>query len=100
MDLEQKQREDARWRILRILDSGRPVGVNEDVIARVLREVRLPLTMQGVRRELSYLRDSGLAELDGEEGETWAARLTALGVDVVEYTVAAPPGIARPHKYW
>jgi len=100
MDLEQKQKEDARWRILRILDSGRPVGVNEDVIARVLRDVKLPLTMQGLRRELSYLHDLELVELEGEDTETWAAKLTAHGVDVVEYTVPAPAGIARPRKYW
>ncbi len=100
MDLEQKQREDARWRILRILDSGRPVGVNEDVIARVLRDVKLPLTMQGLRRELTYLQGLGLAEIEDQETETWAAKLTARGVDVVEYTVTAPAGIARPRKYW
>jgi hypothetical protein len=100
MDLEQKQKEDARWRILRILDSGRPVGVNEDVIARVLHDVKLPLTMQGLRRELTYLRDRGLVELENEDSETWAAKLTAAGVDVVEYTVVAPAGIARPARYW
>jgi hypothetical protein len=100
MDLEQKQKEDARWRILRILDSGRPVGVNEDVIARVLHDVKLPLTMQGLRRELAYLRDSGLITIEGEDTEVWAGKLTPHGIDIVEYTAAAPAGIARPKKYW
>ncbi len=100
MDLEQKQKEDARWRILRILDSGRPVGVNEDIISRVLHDVKLPLTMQGLRRELAYLRDLGLIEIEGDDGEVWGGKLTALGVNIVEYTVEAPPGIARPKKYW
>jgi hypothetical protein len=100
MDLEQKQREDARWRILRILDAGRPIGVNEDLITRVLNEVELPITIQGVRRELTYLRDLGLIKIEGEESMTWSAKLTAGGVDLVEYTAIAPPGIARPKKYW
>jgi hypothetical protein len=100
MDLEQKQREDARWRILRILDAGRPIGVNEDLITRVLNEVELPITIQGVRRELTYLRDLDLIKIDGEESLTWSAKLTAAGVDIVEYTMPAPAGIARPKKYW
>jgi hypothetical protein len=53
-----------------------------------------------MRRELSYLRDLGLVELEGEESDIWFAKLTAAGVDVVEYTVKSPAGIARPRKYW
>ena len=100
IDLEQKQREDARWRLLRVLDAGRPVGVGESIIWRVLHDVKLPFSLNQVRRELAYLRDLGLVDIDGEEAETWFARLTAKGVDVVEYTIAAPAGIARPKKFW
>jgi hypothetical protein len=100
IDLEQRQREEARWRILRVLDAGRPIAVSESIVMRVLADVQLPLGPAGVRRELSYLRDLKLTELDNEDGETWFARLTPAGVDVVEYTIAAPPGIARPRKYW
>lgn len=100
LDLEQKQKEEARWRILRVLDAGRPIAVSENIIWRVLHDIKLPLSMTGVRRELDYLRNLSLADLEGEEGATWYAKLTAHGVDVVEYTVDAPPGIARPRKYW
>lgn len=100
IDLEQKQREEARWRILRVLDAGRPIAVSETIVWRVLADIKLPLTLNTLRRELSYLRDLGLLEVDGEEHETWYARLTAAGVDVVEYTIAAPAGVARPRKYW
>jgi hypothetical protein len=34
IDLEQKQREEARWRILRVLDAGRPISVSETIIWR------------------------------------------------------------------
>jgi predicted ArsR family transcriptional regulator len=100
VDLEQKQREEARWRILRVLDAGRPIAVSENIIWRVLNDIRLPLSMTNVRRELDYLRKLGLAEVEGEDADSWYARLTARGVDVVEYTVAAPPGVGRPRKYW
>ncbi len=100
IDLEQKNREEARWRMLRVVDAGRPIAVSEQIVWRVLADIKLSLSLNTVRRELSYLRDLGLIELEGEDAETWFAKLTANGVDVVEYTSASPAGIARPRKYW
>lgn len=100
LDLEQKQREEARWRIMRVLDAGRPIAVSESIIWRVLNDIKLPFSLTSVRRELDYLRNLGMIEIEGENSGTWYAKLTAHGVDVVEYTVAAPPGVARPRKYW
>jgi len=100
IDLEQKNREEARWRMLRVVDPGRPIAVSEQIIWRVLADIKLSLSLNAVRRELAYLRDLGLVDIDGEEAETWFAKLTAKGVDVVEYTIAAPAGIARPKKFW
>jgi hypothetical protein len=100
MDLEQKQRDEARWRILRVLDAGRPISVSETIIWRVLHDIRLPMSINSVRRELFYLRDLGLIVVEGDDTEIWLARLTARGVDVVEYTIEAPVGIVRPRKYW
>ncbi len=98
IDLERAQREEARWRILRVLDIGRPRGVSETVIWRTLNDIELPITVHGVRRELHYLCDRGLVTITGEDAETWVAALTRDGVDVVEYTVPCHPGIARPPK--
>jgi hypothetical protein len=100
MDLEQKQREEARWRILRVLDAGRPIAVSETIVWRVLHDIRLPMSVNSVRREITYLRDLALLEIEGEGTEIWFAKLTAQGVDVVEYTGNAPAGVARPRKYW
>src|ERR1700730_9532701 len=100
MNLEQKQRVEARWRILRVLDAGRPIAVSENIVWRGLHDIRLPMSVSSVRREIDYLRDLGRIEVEGEKTESWFAKLTAQGVDVVEYTVAAPAGIARPRKYW
>ncbi|HSZ22311.1 MAG TPA: hypothetical protein VK782_04185 [Candidatus Sulfotelmatobacter sp.] len=100
IDLEQKNREEARWRMLRVVDAGRPIAVSEQIIWRVLADIKLSLSLNTVRRELAYLRDLGLLELEGEGGETWFAKLTASGVDVVEYNFPSPAGVARPRKYW
>jgi hypothetical protein len=100
IDLEQKNREEARWRMLRVVDAGRPIAVSEQIIWRVLADIKLSLSLITVRRELAYLRDLGLLELEGENGETWFAKLTASGVDVVEYNFPSPAGVARPRKYW
>ncbi len=100
IDLEQKNREEARWRMLRVVDAGRPIAVSEQIIWRVLADIKLALSLNTVRRELAYLRDLGLLELEGEGTETWFAKLTASGVDVVEYNFPSPAGVARPRKYW
>jgi hypothetical protein len=99
VDLEKANREETRWRILRILDAGRPTSVSETVIFRALSDVSLAVTPAQLRRELDYLRDKKLIELTNEETPVWAAALTGAGVDVVEYTIACPAGIARP-KQW
>jgi hypothetical protein len=98
IDLERAQREEARWRILRVLDIGRPRGLAETVIWRTLNDIELPITPHGVRRELHYLRDRGLVTIAGEDAETLIAGLTREGIDVVEYAVACQSGIARPPK--
>lgn len=99
IDLEQKQREEARWRILRVVDAGGAVPVSEHVIWRVLDDINISLSLNQVRRELGYLSDLGLLELSGLESDIWFAKLTAGGVDVIEYTAKAPAGVARPRKY-
>ena len=97
MEIEQLQREDARWKMLRVIDAGRPVGVNESIVRRVLSDLSLPFSQADLRRELAYLRDLGLIEIGEVDGEQFA-KATAASVAVVEYTAPAPAGIARPAK--
>jgi hypothetical protein len=78
LDLEQRLREEARWRILRVVDAGRPVAVCEQIVWRVLTDIKLGLSLNQVRRELSYLRDLGLLELEGEESDIWSSGLHRL----------------------
>lgn len=99
LDLKKAVIEQARWYILVALDAGRPLSVSEDILLRTLNDSRLQLTLHELRRELDYLRDRRLLDIEGEKSPTWAAGLTQLGVDVVEYTVDVKPGIARPPKW-
>jgi hypothetical protein len=98
IDVEQKRREEARWRILRILDAGRPIGVSEHIVWRALTDIKLPFSMNDVRREMEYLRERGLITIEGEDSDTWFGKLTRDGIDLVEYTVPIEPGIARPRR--
>jgi hypothetical protein len=99
IDLEKAQREEARWRILRALDAGRPRPVSETIILRLLKDIKLPITPHGLRRELDYLEDRKLVQIQGKEDPTWMAELTRYGVDIVEYTIPCEPGISRPAKW-
>jgi hypothetical protein len=98
MDIHQKRREERRWIILRILDAGRPIGASESIVGSVLSDTKLDGSPAAVRRELDYLCGLGLVEVSDLDDGTWHARLTANGVAVLEYVVAAPAGIARPAK--
>lgn len=98
LDLRKSVIEVARWYTLVALDAGRPAFVNEDIVLRTLNDASIAITHHEMRRELEYLCDRKLIELQGKEGDVWEARLTSLGVDVVEYTVDCRPGIARPSK--
>lgn len=100
VDMEKHLREHLRWLILETLNSARPVGANEDLILIVLNDVQGQVTTLELRKQLGYLEDRKLIEIDGKEGPMWKAELTRHGVDIVEYTVDCEAGIARPRKYW
>ena len=100
VDIEKAQRESTRWRILCVLQAGRPLPVSEDIIARALEDASMRITPSLLRRELDYLQDRKLVTLHGLDSPVWSAQLTHYGVDVVEYTVECFPGIARPRKWY
>ncbi|MBN9795677.1 hypothetical protein DMP17_44995 [Pseudonocardia sp. TMWB2A] len=100
MDFEKAHREQTRWRILKVLDAGRPLPVSELVISQALDDATLGLTPNTLRRELTYLSDRKLLTIHGRHAAVWSAELTHFGIDVVEYTVDCMPGIARPKKWY
>jgi len=98
IDLEKAQREEARWRILKGLDVGRPYPVGEGILLRLLADISLPISPAGLRRELGYLQGRDLVKLTQPPTGQWLAELTRIGIDLVEYTVDCDPGIARPAR--
>lgn len=100
MDNEKIRRENMRWILLLALNHGRPNVVAEQLLHGTVREVIRDATALEVRRELDYLDDRKLLTVQRTPSGQWMAELTRYGVDFVEYTIPAEPGIARPEKYW
>jgi hypothetical protein len=99
-DIAKARREAVRWLILLTLNAARPVGANELIVMDCVRAAQPDVTERELRLELDYLEERGLLEITCRDCETWFAKLTRIGIDVVEYTVECDPGIARPKKYW
>lgn len=95
--LRQMEIRELRWRILRILYMARDTGTNEHVVYAALDGMKLGVSPVTVRRELEYL--AGLELLALTQSRTWHAEITPQGIDVVEYTIDAPPGVARPAQW-
>lgn len=95
-EIERAQRETMRWRVLKILDAGRPVAMSESIVLTALSDAKFQVTLVALRRELDYLENRKLIEITGRDTSTWSAELTHYGVDLVEYAIPCNPGIARP----
>jgi len=100
IDHAKVRRESLRWHILLTLNNSRPVDPHEALVLSTLQSVYPDLTVMELRRELDYLKDRLLVTVEASPSGPWVVGLSALGVDVAEYTVACHPGIARPEKYW
>jgi len=86
-----------RYRILRILDVGRPLPVGEGLIQEVLVDADLEATQTDVRKAMQYLADKRFVEINKPRGMPyWEGRLLPAGVDYIENPEHDEPGIARP----
>ena len=100
IDHARLRREALRWLILLTLNNARPIGAFEGLVLSVAQSEYPDATALELRREMDYLNERALVELDKQPSGRWFAKLTREGVDVAEYTVPCDPGIARPTKYW
>ncbi|MGD1907386.1 MAG: hypothetical protein ACFB0C_15565 [Leptolyngbyaceae cyanobacterium] len=91
-DAVRLRRYEIRWRMLSLLDAGRPVGISRGLMLRALDDANLMLLDNELDQEAAYLIAKGLAEWESEHLLT----ITADGVDVVEYNADAPKGVGRP----
>ena len=90
----------AKWcvyRILKILDTGRPLPVGEGLIAEILTDVDLEVTHRELRRALDYLQSKEYVEIvKPKDGTHWLCKLTAKAIDYLEDSDIVEQGIARP----
>lgn len=100
VDITKIRREAMRWHLINTLNKARPYTTNEQFLLDVMRHIYPDVTALEIRRELDYLSDRDLLELNKEPSGTWFADLARYGVDIAEYTIECEPGIARPVKYW
>ncbi len=100
IDMAKLRRENMRWLIILTLNNARPIGAFESVILSVAQSEYPDATPLEIRRELDYLFDRDLVDLEKRPDGKWFADLSRYGVDIAEYTVDCEPGIARPQKYW
>jgi len=100
VDHAKVRREHMRWMLILTLNNARPIGCYDEVALATVQGVYTDTTQMEVRRELDYLAERELVELEKQPDGRWFARLNRHGVDVAEYTVSCEPGIARPAKYW
>lgn len=100
MDMERVRRESIRWHILVAVNSGAPEIVAETLILSAIQAIPIECTALELRKQLAYLEERQLLNLERNEGAPWTATLTRGGADVAEYTCPCEPGIARPKKYW
>lgn len=100
VDIAKVRREGMRWNIINILNKARPYPTNETFLLDVMRAIYQDTSPLEIRRELEYLADRDLVDLNKQPSGTWFSDLTRYGVDLAEYTLPCEPGIARPEKFW
>lgn len=100
LDFLRARREGMRWIMLLALNYARPSNAHEKLILTAVQGVYPDVTSSELRRELGYLAERELIDLDRAPHGAWFAKLTRTGIDLVEYSVDCDPGIARPEKYW
>jgi hypothetical protein len=96
IDHARVRRESIRWHLLSIANIARPAGIYVEAMLPVVQAVYADATEHELRRELDYLEARVLVNIVKDGMDRWMVDLTRHGIDIVEYTSAVEPGIARP----
>lgn len=100
VDVLKSRRESMRWHLLNALDKARPIGALDILLLDIIRCIYADATNNELHAQLDYLHSHHFVELEKRPDGHWHAKLNHNGIDVVEYTIDCPVGIARPAKYW
>ncbi|PKL44332.1 MAG: hypothetical protein CVV41_06755 [Candidatus Riflebacteria bacterium HGW-Riflebacteria-1] len=84
-----------RRQILRLLHATGPVGANEKTLFTALQCAGYPVLSHEIRKYLDYLESLKAIEVVDRDRATWSAKILPYGIDIVEFAVKAPPGIAK-----
>ncbi|MDF1486714.1 hypothetical protein PY257_16315 [Ramlibacter sp. H39-3-26] len=96
IDIAKIRREDIRWHLLQAINLSRPVGIYTEPLLVIVRSVYPDATHQEVRLNLDYLEERDMVRITKDAMDRWMVDLTRSGIDFVEYTIDAQPGVARP----
>jgi hypothetical protein len=93
--MERVRRERQRWLCLMWLDISRPTPMTGGALLAQMQAEYPDANHLELQRHLDYLRKAALLTIT-EDGQSWLSQLTRQGIDFVEYTSPATPGIGRP----
>jgi hypothetical protein len=99
-DIVKARRESMRWLLLNALNNARPLGAMDVLVLSVVQAIFPDATANELHAQLAYLEDKEFVDISRKPDGHWHSVLTSDGIDVVEYTIDCPAGIARPTKYW
>ena len=99
-DLVKARRENMRWLLLNALNNARPLGAMDVLVLTVVQAIYPDATANELHAQLAYLENKELVVINRKPDGHWHSVLSSDGIDVVEYTIDCPAGIARPAKYW
>lgn len=99
-DIVKARREGMRWLLLNALNNARPLGAMDVLVLTVVQAIYPDATANELHAQLAYLENKELVDIERQPDGHWHSVLNSNGIDVVEYTVNCPAGIARPAKYW
>ena len=88
--------ETLRWLLLLTLNIARPNEASLAMLRSVVTGVYKDATELEIKRELDYLHGRDLVTVRQDPLGLVFGKIERFGVDIVEYTVACEPGIARP----
>ncbi len=90
------RREAMRWHLLTAINLARPYGMYTEALLPIIQSVYPTATHQEIRRELDYLEERQMVHIKKDPLDRWMVDLTRTGIDFVEYSIDAQPGVARP----
>ena len=96
-DIARARKEVLRRAILLVLEAGRPIATSRSLIHRAINgahEIGVA-TPREIAAEIDYLKGKDLVRYPDDSDQH--VQLTPTGIDVIDGTIATPPGIATVH---